>query len=354
MCLYPKLINNPKYRANKKNGGVIPAVSDNRVLHVPIGCGNCIECRKQKKREWQIRLYEECEENKNGVFVTLTFSNESIRELGKEIKNLDGYERDNAIATLAVRRFLERWRKKYKKSVRHWLITELGHNGTENIHLHGIIWTDNKNEIDNIWKYGFTWVPKKDKKVGDRAVNYIIKYITKTDIKHSTYKPKILCSKGIGKGYLKKTQSKINKYNEKETKETYTTKQGYKIAMPIYYKNNIYTEEEREKLWIQKLDNNIRYVCGIEINMNEANAEEKYFKILETHRKENEKKGYGTNRVNWDKKIYERQLRNQQYWKRINDKNKRRSAGASPARQVFREQGQEAEIKPQNNIKNIW
>ena len=150
MCLYPKLIANPKYRANKKNGGIIPAVFDNRILQVPIGCGNCIECRKKKKREWQIRLYEECEENKNGIFVTLTFSNESIRELGKEIKNLDGYERDNAIATLAVRRFLERWRKKHKKSVRHWLITELGHNGTENIHLHGIIWTDNRKDIGNM------------------------------------------------------------------------------------------------------------------------------------------------------------------------------------------------------------
>ena len=53
MCLYPKLINNPKYRANKKNGGDIPAVSDNRVLQVPIGCGNCIECRMQKKRQFK-------------------------------------------------------------------------------------------------------------------------------------------------------------------------------------------------------------------------------------------------------------------------------------------------------------
>ena len=109
------------------------------------------------------------------------------------------------------------------------------------IHLHGILWTDNREDIDNIWSYGYTWIPNEKKKVGERAVNYIIKYITKTDIKHSTYKPKILCSKGIGKGYLKKPQSKINKYNDKETKETYTTKQGYKIAMPIYYKNDIYT-----------------------------------------------------------------------------------------------------------------
>ena len=34
MCLYPKLIKNKKYMSNKKNGGVIPAVSDERTLFV--------------------------------------------------------------------------------------------------------------------------------------------------------------------------------------------------------------------------------------------------------------------------------------------------------------------------------
>ena len=54
---------------------------------------------------------------KNGKFVTLTFSEESLVELGedKNINTLNGYNLDNGIATLAVRRFLERWRKKYKK-----------------------------------------------------------------------------------------------------------------------------------------------------------------------------------------------------------------------------------------------
>ena len=49
MCLYPKLIKNKKYVANKKNGGIIPEVEDDRVLYVPVGCGNCIECKKKKK-----------------------------------------------------------------------------------------------------------------------------------------------------------------------------------------------------------------------------------------------------------------------------------------------------------------
>jgi len=121
MCLYPKLIKNRKYVSNKKNGGNIPPVTDQRILLVPAGCGKCIECKKQKSREWQVRLQEEIRHNNKGKFVTLTFSNESIKELAKEIK-LEGYELDNEIATLATRRFLERWRKKYKKSVKHWLV----------------------------------------------------------------------------------------------------------------------------------------------------------------------------------------------------------------------------------------
>ena len=85
---------------------------------VPVGCGKCIECKKQKSREWSIRLQEEIRHLKNGKFVTLTFSEESLVELGEDKKNntLNGYNLDNGIATLAVRRFLERWRKNIRKA----------------------------------------------------------------------------------------------------------------------------------------------------------------------------------------------------------------------------------------------
>ena len=49
MCLYPTLIDNPKYKSNKKNGGVIPLCIDERIKKVPIGCGYCEECRKKKQ-----------------------------------------------------------------------------------------------------------------------------------------------------------------------------------------------------------------------------------------------------------------------------------------------------------------
>ena len=67
MCLYPQLIKNPKYKATKKNGYKAPLIKDDngnylidpRTLYVPVGCGNCIECRKQKARQWQVRINEE-------------------------------------------------------------------------------------------------------------------------------------------------------------------------------------------------------------------------------------------------------------------------------------------------------
>ena len=152
MCLYPRLIRNRKYTVTKKNGGIVPEVKDNRVLSVPVGCGKCIECRKQKAREWQVRLQEDIRVNQNAKFVTLTFSERKLKEIEDEIKGITGYDRDNEVCRIAVRRFTERWRKKYKKTIRHWLITELGHQNTERVHMHGLLWTDEVKEIEKNWE----------------------------------------------------------------------------------------------------------------------------------------------------------------------------------------------------------
>ena len=126
MCLYPKLITNPKYKPNGKNKGVIPPVADIRPTKIPAACGVCIECKKQKANQWRIRLNEEIRQHPEGHFVTLTFSEQALAELDKAIPiEYKGYQRDNAIASLAVKRFRERYRNDYKVSIKHWLITEL-------------------------------------------------------------------------------------------------------------------------------------------------------------------------------------------------------------------------------------
>ena len=86
MCLYQTKRENPKYRANKKNGGIIPRLQYQQTAWVMTDCGLCIECRKKKAREWQVRLMEDIKTNKNAIFVTLTMSNEGYTYIDEMIK----------------------------------------------------------------------------------------------------------------------------------------------------------------------------------------------------------------------------------------------------------------------------
>lgn len=298
MCLYPRLIKNPRYKENKKNKGIVPFCEDTRKYMVAIGCGECIECRKQKARQWQIRLNEELKENNKAYFVTLTFNNEELEKLCKELN----INECNGVATKAVRRFLELWRKHEKKSPKHWLITELGHTNTERIHLHGIIWATDRSKIEKYWKYGNIWI-------GDycnaKTINYIIKYVNKLDTDHKNYKSIILCSKGLGKRYfINEGNKEIHKFNNELTKEFYRLQDGSKVNLPIYYRNKLWTEEQRDKLWTNLLNKKIRYVRGIKIDISTQKGINQYFKTLEQQQKINKQIGYGDLSKEWQKEKY--------------------------------------------------
>lgn len=319
MCLYPRLIKNPRYKPNKKNGGNVPEVKDRRALVVPVSCGKCMECRKQIANSWKVRLQEDIKVHSNGKFVTLTFDESSLEELQSKFPQLKGYALENASAVLGVRRFLERWRKKYKKSVRHWLVTELGQNSTERIHIHGIIWTDKEADISRIWKYGHInigshkWnkgklVFRGEHYCNARSVNYMVKYLHKADPKHREYKPKTMCSPKIGANYMETLRAKDNEYKPNgETKTYYKTPEGLKVALPMYYRNKIYNEEEREKLWMERLDEETRYVNGIKVDISKGN--EDYFKVLKTQQEKNIRLGFGDDTKDWLKQEYEEQRR---------------------------------------------
>ena len=330
MCLYGELAINRKYTDNKKNGGNIPPILDIRTKYVPISCGKCIECKRAKARDWQIRLTEEIKSNNTkGYFVTLTFSDESIYKIINSkptknwpgLKNIEGYSLDNGIATRAVRLFLENWRKKYNTSLRHWLATELGHEGTENIHLHGIIWTNENFEvIRNTWHYGYVYPrPHELEKnyVSERTINYIIKYINKTDEDHPNYDSIILASHkpGIGLNYINTYNGKLNKFKGANTKETYTTSNGREVPLPIYYKNKLYTDEQKEQLWLIKLDKNERYIMGEKVINDEEGKQ--LHRTLEYYRKINKELGYGNNEKDWNKIQYENARRKLLYETRL-------------------------------------
>ena len=125
--------------------------------YVPVACGKCYECRKKKVREWRIRLEEEIRHSKS-YFITLTIDKDSLELLKNEleVKSIKGNE--NNIATLAMRKFLERCRKKTGKSLKHWCVTELGEDKGR-IHLHGIFFGDKAAElVIEKWEYGYVFI----------------------------------------------------------------------------------------------------------------------------------------------------------------------------------------------------
>lgn len=301
MCLYPKLILNRKYLPNKKNGGIPPKCPDERLKYVTAACGKCYECRKQKSRAWLVRMQEELRHDNNAIFVTLTFEDKWYQTISKKY-SIKG---DNNIATIAMRLWLERIRKKTGKSIKHWCITELGGNATERIHIHGILWGEDIASITReTWNYGFIYIGKY---VNEKTINYITKYMYKKDEKHPNFTGKVLCSSGIGKEYLNRTDSINNKYKGENTKEYYKLRNGGKINLPIYYRNKIYTEEERELLWIQKLDKGEVYVMGVKIDIND----EILYRDTLKYYQERCKRIHGDNPEEWEEQKYINRLEKQ-------------------------------------------
>lgn len=325
MCLYPKRMRNRKYEPTKKNGGLVPLLPitdhditlcgslmarsntfDTRVLNINVPCGRCKECLEARSRNWMIRLSEEIKETEYNYFVTLTFSPE---ELGKLTKKT-GLGEVNPLMGIAIRRSLERWRKDNKKSLKHWFITELGHEGTERIHAHGIIFSDKPLEFKQIrktkdsydcewkyWRYGFVNVGTY---VSERTINYLMKYVTKVDTDHKNFIGYIFCSPGLGKTWLENHKD-IYTYEPNKSIDYIRLNTGKKVAIPAYYKNKCYNEEERELIWREKMDIHQQIVAG-------NTYQEKDYPVINKIRKKaqeiNESLGYGNDSDEWKKLDY--------------------------------------------------
>ena len=75
-----------------------------------------------------------------------------------------------------------------------------------------------------------------------------------------------MCSAGIGCHYETSYNAKRNHYRGKDTKETYKLEDGNELPLPKYYHDKIYTEEERENLWIAKQERGYRYIAGEKVS----------------------------------------------------------------------------------------
>nr|UQB76402.1 replication associated protein [Flumine microvirus 1] len=136
-------------------------------------------------------------------------------------------------------------------------------------------------------------------------------------MKHREYMGIVLTSAGIGSKYTRKIDAELNKYKKGDTIETFRTRQGFKIALPMYWRNKIYSDDEREALWMEKLDKGIRYVNGRKIDVRTEKGMNDFWKVQIEERAKNKRLGYGDNEKNWSREKYENELRNLKMKKRI-------------------------------------
>lgn len=254
MCLYPIKMRNKRFLPNKKNGGNPPPVIPELAM-IEVPCGICHDCRKSKRSGWMIRINTEVRTNaKRAMFVVFTFNEDELEKLGKEVEHENDSEE---VAKLAIKRWRERRRAAGMKPIKYWAATELGHEGTERLHLHAIVFGDQR-DLDK-WTYGNVFVGNT---VSECSVAYVTKYFLKGDEKNPDYRPRILVSNGLGSEYVT-IAGNTHMWAGENTSTKFRTNKGQKLELPIYLKKKVFTEEQLIALAIYNARSEVRWVCGV-------------------------------------------------------------------------------------------
>lgn len=231
MCQQPLTIRNPKFSThagNHKQFNTVP-------------CGKCDICKKSRLNSWIFRLKKELEISSTPLFLTLTYNDENIKYGYKGSPTL--YKRDLQLFYKRLRFNLSKLG--ISKPIKYYSVGEYGKKFGRP-HYHAILLNcDNISIISESWNLGFVGVSK----LTEKRMYYTLKYISKspTILKPDQLKEFSLMSKKIGSNYL--TLAIKNYHREEVTLRSYiTTKEGFKMPIPKYYKNHLFDDEMLQQL----------------------------------------------------------------------------------------------------------
>lgn len=204
-----------------------------KTAEVPVPCGRCFACLERRRKDWAFRLGIEQKVSSTADFITLTYANDYL-----PIIEQDGKWYQTLLKT-DVQKFMKRLRKKQKEKITYYMVGEYGPKGGRP-HYHYLMFNlteSNKRSIQDTWGLGHV---DKDE-VTPASIMYVAGYLI-NDYNHElpTQKPFALMSKGIGKSY------EHNKKYHKENERHYAQYGRTKIALPRYYRNKFFTEEEKQ------------------------------------------------------------------------------------------------------------
>lgn len=138
---------------------------------IPLGCGQCMHCRLNRRRLWTHRIMLESLKHSSSSFVTLTYNDDNLPDGGTLVPD-------------DPKKWLKRFRRAIEPlQVRYYLVGEYG-DRTERPHYHlalfgaGQEFTD---IIEKTWKKGHVMVGTLTKDSASYIAGYVTKKMTKKD-----------------------------------------------------------------------------------------------------------------------------------------------------------------------------
>lgn len=229
-CESPYLVDNPKFRDT-------PDYKQPQKL--PVRCGKCPACQDYRVSTWAFRLQKQSETAINSYFVTLTYDTRKVPITKNGFMSLRKKD---------LQDFFKRLRKaigKVEHKLKYYACGEYG-SKTWRPHYHVIMFNVDKDKILGNWQQGDIHIGN----VSGASIAYTLKYINKPrkipmHSRDDRQKEFSLMSKGLGKNYL--TPAIIRHHKKTLDRPFIITADGFKIAMPRYYRDKILTDEEKEK-----------------------------------------------------------------------------------------------------------
>lgn len=265
-----------------------------------IPCGNCLECRINKSKEWAFRCVKEAMEHDNNIMITLTYDDEHLpKSQGIDPKTGEVYE-SSTLVKKHHQDFMKRLRKKFGDDIRFFMCGEYGSDdeyidrhgntrkATERPHYHFILfnckfddmreWRKSKCEwskdvnmlyrsktLDKLWGKGHAELNE----VNFETCRYVAGYVTKkykgSDSKeHYELKgqiPPYTCMSrrpGIASAFFERNMEKffkdqpmwvITKKGLKKAKSRYFDKQMEKIDPERYEQIKENRKDKADKAW---------------------------------------------------------------------------------------------------------
>lgn len=216
-----------------------------------VECGKCHKCLGKRRNAWSFRLYHQALYSDSACFMTLTY--------GKNIE--EGWGEDpptsfNGIYTLKKRDFqlfMKKLRKKSNSKISYYAVGEYG---TINYrpHYHAIVFNLDRHLLVNslrvartIWKKGNVDIARCNLASISYVVGYLLKGVWEPQTDDDDRLPEFsLMSKKLGSQYL---TDNIYHYHLDRMETSVMHPSGFRIALPRYYKDQIFSVEEKAELY---------------------------------------------------------------------------------------------------------